>query len=48
MYVQVVIRSAVNGPDSSRGLRCQNTKVNRIPHHVTLNWHWTNQPCTRP
>ena len=28
----------------------QNTmpQINMIPHPVTLNWHWANQPCSRP
>jgi len=23
-------------------------QINMIPHPVTLNWHWANQPCSRP
>jgi len=26
-YIRLVVRSAVNGPDSSRSLRCQHTKA---------------------
>jgi len=22
--------------------------INMVPHPVTLNWHWANQPCSRP
>jgi len=49
----VVVRSAVTGADSSWVLMCQlaywNTilQINMIPHPVTLNWHWANQPCSR-
>jgi len=21
-------------------------QINMIPHPVTLNWHWSNQPCS--
>jgi len=24
------------------------SQINMIPHPVTSNWHWTNQPCSRP
>jgi len=24
------------------------TQIIMIPHPVTLNWHWVNQPCSRP
>jgi len=52
MY-DLFFRSAVTGPDLSGVLMCKHTKVtmqqiNMIPHPVTLNWHWVNQPCSRP
>jgi len=23
-------------------------QINMVPHPITLNWHWANQPCSRP
>jgi len=48
----VVVRSDVTGPNSSRALMCQHTKVpsadNMIPLPVIIKSHWDNQPCSRP
>jgi len=26
--------------------RSTKPQINMIPHAVTLNWHWANQPCS--